>query len=325
MDFDSVVLERARDALGGRMPWDSGDGSSSAAVSSVPDMAAASVSMAGKTCVVTGATSGIGAAAARALAGMGARVVVAGRDPLRCQSTVDALRAATGNPAIEPAVADLSSLAEVRRLATELKGRYPRIDVLANNAGAYFAKRRESSEGFEMTWALNVLAPFLLTHLLLDRLVASAPARVINTSSNAHERARLKPEDLDGRSKHAGFRAYGRSKLALNLLTTEFARRVDPKAVTVNAYHPGFVASHFGWNNGPAYRGAIRFLSRTFGKSSEEGADTLVWLASEPEVGGTTGRYFCERTAVRASALSYDRTLAQELWNACARETGLTA
>jgi len=281
--------------------------------------------MAGKTCVVTGATSGIGAAAARALAGMGARVVVAGRDPLRCQSTVDALRAATGNPAIEPAVADLSSLAEVRRLATELKDRYPRIDVLANNAGAYFAKRHESSEGFEMTWALNVLAPFLLTHLLLDRLVASAPARVINTSSNAHERARLRPEDLDGRPRRAGFRAYGQSKLALNLLTYEFARRVDPDEVTVNAYHPGFVASRFGWNNGRVYRGAIRLLSRAFGVSSEEGADTLVYLASAPENAGTTGRYFYERKATRSSPSSYDRALAEQVWDACARDTGLTA
>ncbi len=282
-------------------------------------------SVVGKTCVVTGATSGIGAAAARALAQKGARVVVVGRDPSRCASTVEAIRAATGNPAVDQAVADLSSLAEVRRLAAELQERYPRIDVLANNAGAYFARREETSEGFERTWALNVLAPFLLTHLLLGRLQASAPARVINTSSNAHERARLSPEDLDGRPGGAGFRAYGRSKLALNLLTCEFARRVDPAAVTVNAYHPGFVASHFGWNNGRVYRGAIRVLSRAFGVSAERGADTLVFLASAPEVAGTTGRYFHERKEVRASALSYDAALARQLWDLCARETGLEA
>ncbi len=288
-------------------------------------MATANGSMEGKTCVVTGATSGIGAAAVRELARMGAHVVVAGRDAERCQTTVDAIRAATGNAAVESVVADLSSLAEVRRLASELKVRYPRIDVLANNAGAYFAKRAETSEGIERTWALNVLAPFLLTSLLLDRLEASAPARVINTSSNAHERARLRPEDLDGRPKPAGFRAYGRSKLALNLLTYEFARRVDPKAVTVNAYHPGFVASHFGWNNGRVYRGAIRLLSRGFGVSSEAGADTLVYLASAPEVAGTTGRYFHERKAVPSSPLSYDRTLAERLWDVCARDTGLIA
>ena len=285
-------------------------------------MDATAGSLQGKTCVVTGATSGIGAAAAYALARQGAHVVVAGRDPVRCQSTVDAIRAATGNAAVESAVADLSSLAEVRRLASDLKDRFPRIEVLANNAGAYFARREETPEGFERTWALNVLAPFLLTSLLLDRLRASAPARVINTSSNAHVRARLRPEDLDGQKKHAGFRAYGESKLALNLLTSEFARRVDPKEVTVNAYHPGFVASRFGWNNGAVYRGAIRVLSRGFGLSPEEGADTLVYLASAPEVAGSTGRYFHERHAVRASSLSYDRGLAQALWDVCTRETG---
>lgn len=288
-------------------------------------MAAADGSLAGNTCVVTGATSGIGEAAARELARRGARVVVAGRDPNRCRTTVDAIRTATGNAGVEPVVADLSSLAEVRRLASELKDRYPRIDVLANNAGAYFAKHRDTPDGFERTWALNVLAPFLLTNLLLDRLEASAPARVINTSSNAHERARLRPQDLGEGPRHAGFRVYGASKLALNLLTYEFARRVEPAKVTVNAYHPGFVASRFGWNNGRVYRGAIRLLSGTFGLSSEEGADTLVYLASAPEVAGTTGRYFHERKDVPSSARSYDRALAEQLWDACARDTGLEA
>ncbi len=281
--------------------------------------------MAGKLCVVTGATSGIGEAAARELARMGAHVVIAGRDPVRCESTVESLRAATRNAAVDSIVADLTSLAEVHRLATELRARYPRIDVLANNAGAYFAKRVETPDGFERTWALNVLAPFLVTHLLLDRLKDSAPARVINTSSAAHERARMSPDDLDGRPGRAGFRAYGRSKLALNLLTYEFARRVDPAQVTINAFHPGFVASHFGWNNGTVYRGAIRLLSRGFGLTSEEGADTLVYLASAPEVAGTTGRYFHERRAVPSSPLSYDRALAERLWDVCARETGINA
>ena len=288
-------------------------------------MDASQASLAGKTCVVTGATSGIGAAAAQELARMGARVVVAGRDPSRCESTVDAIRAATGNPEVESVLADLSSLAEVRRLASELTGRCPRIDVLANNAGAYFSRRAETAEGIERTWALNVLAPFLLTYLLRPRLEASAPARVINTSSNAHERARLTSRDLNGKPKRAGFRAYGRSKLALNLLTFEFSRRLDPSAVTVNAYHPGLVASRFAWNNGRLYRGGMRLVTRAFGVSPEEGADTLVYLASAPELAGTTGRYFYERTAIRSSPLSYDRELARQLWAACARETALTA
>ncbi len=286
-------------------------------------MSAPSNVMAGKTCVVTGATSGIGASAALALAGLGAHVVVAGRDPARCASTVEVIRTATGNPAVDAAVADLSSLAEVRRLASELKDHYPRIDVLANNAGAYFARRVATPDGFERTWALNVLAPFLLTNLLLDRLAASAPARVINTSSDAHERARLRADNLDGQPGSAGFRAYGRSKLALNLLTYEFARRLDAKTVTVNAYHPGFVASHFGWDNGRVYRGAIRLISSTFGRSPEEGADTLVYLASAAEVAATTGRYFYERKDVPSSPLSYDRSLAGQVWDVCARETGV--
>lgn len=302
---------------------DYGDGSSIAADSYGANMSTPSKVMAGKTCVVTGATSGIGASAALALAGLGAHVVVAGRDPSRCASAVESIRAATGNPLVDSAVADLSSLADVRRLASELKDRYTRIDVLANNAGAYFARRVETPEGFERTWALNVLAPFLLTHLLLDRLEASAPARVINTSSNAHERARLGPDNLDGQPGAAGFRAYGRSKLALNLLTYEFARRLDATQVTVNAYHPGFVASHFAWNNGRAYRGGMRLISGAFGRSTEQGADTLVYLASAAEVAGTTGRYFYERKDTPSSPLSYDRSLAGQVWDVCARETGL--
>ncbi|HYM40202.1 MAG TPA: SDR family NAD(P)-dependent oxidoreductase [Thermoplasmata archaeon] len=286
---------------------------------------AAEGTMTGKTCVLTGATSGIGAAAAYALAQRGARVVVAGRDPDRTASTVESIRRTTGNVAVESVVADLSSLAQVRRLAGDLKDRYPRIDVLANNAGGYFARRHTTSEGREITFALNVLAPFLLTNLLLDRLVASAPARVINTSSESHEGAHLDLEDLQGRRRYRGLRAYGRSKLALQLLTYEAARRVPSDRVTVNAYHPGFVASHFGWNNGRLYRGGIRFVSRAFGVSSEEGADTLVYLATAPEVAGTTGRYFYRRKEIRSSESSYDSGLAQRLWDVCARETGLVA
>jgi NAD(P)-dependent dehydrogenase (short-subunit alcohol dehydrogenase family) len=278
-----------------------------------------------KTCVLTGATSGIGAAAAMALAKRGAHVVVVGRDAGRCESTVLSVRVTTGNPAVESVVADLSSMAEVRRLAAELRNRFSRIDVLANNAGGYFAKRLESSEGVEMTFALNVLSPFLLTNLLLDKLSASAPARVINTSSNAHERARLNLQDLQAHQRYRGFRTYGQSKLALQLLTYEFARRYQGSGVTFNAYHPGFVASRFGWNNGTAYRGAIRFLSRVFGVTSEEGADTLVYLASAPEVAATTGRYFYARREIHSSEASYDATAARQLWDACARETGLTA
>lgn len=280
--------------------------------------------LAGKTCIITGSTSGIGLAAARAIASQGAHVVVHGRDPRRCETVVQEIRERTENPRVESVLADLSSMAEVRRLASEILTRYPRIDVLVNNAGAYFARRGESSEGIERTFALNVLAPFLLTNLLLDRLIESAPARVVNTSSAAHRGAKINLDDLQGRRRYTGFRAYGRSKLELTLLTYEFARRFEGTGVTANCLHPGFVASRFGWNNGRLYRGAFKVLTRFFGIRSEQGADTLVYLATAPEVASLSGRYFANRQEVRSSAASYDEELARKLWDACAAAVGIS-
>ena len=252
-----------------------------------------------------------------ALASQGARVVLVGRSRERSEAAVRAIQEATGSDRTEYLLADMASMDQVRQLAADILARYPEVHVLANNAGAYYARRQETAEGNETTFALNVLAPFLLTTLLRERLIASTPARVINTASAAHQGAKLDVQDLQGHRRYGGFRAYGRSKLALILLTHEFARRFAGTGVTVNAFHPGFVASRFGWNNGAVYRGAIRFLSRTFGINSEAGADTLVYLATAPEGGEATGRYFFERRQIRSSDLTYDDALATALWEAC--------
>jgi retinol dehydrogenase 14 len=282
-------------------------------------------SMAGRTVVVTGGTSGIGLAAARALAAMGADIAIVGRNPERCASAVQEIRAEAGSGQITSHVADLSLMTDVRRLAEELVAQHPRIHVLVNNAGAYFARRQETAEGLERTFALNVLAPFLLTNLLRARLSESVPSRIVNVSSAAHQGARLDLDDLEGRRRYAGFGAYGRSKLALILLTHEFARRFEPTRVTVNALHPGFVATRFGTNNGYVIGGAIRVLSSVFGITPTQGADTVVYLASSPEVAGVTGQYFYRRQPTKSTSLSYDDDLARGLWTACSRLTGLGA
>jgi NAD(P)-dependent dehydrogenase (short-subunit alcohol dehydrogenase family) len=281
--------------------------------------------MAGRTVVVTGGTSGIGLAASRTLATLGADVAIVGRNPERCASAVHEIREEAGRGRITSHVADLSLMREVRRLADQLIAQHPRIHVLVNNAGAYFARRQETSEGLERTFALNVLAPFLLTNLLQARLSESAPSRIVNVSSAAHQGARVDLADLEGRRRYAGFRAYGRSKLALIVLTHEFARRLEPTRVTANALHPGFVATRFGTNNGYLIGGAIRVLSTAFGITPNQGADTVVYLSSSPEVASVTGQYFYRRQPTRSTSLSYDDDLAQGLWTACSRLTGLGA
>jgi NAD(P)-dependent dehydrogenase (short-subunit alcohol dehydrogenase family) len=268
----------------------------------------------GKVCLVTGATSGIGLVTAGALARQGAITILVARNAGRGAAVVERIRQATGNLQVEMLLADLSAQADIRRLAREFQSRYPRLDVLVNNAGALFSRRALSADGIEMTWALNHLAYVLLTALLLETLRASAPARIVNVSSDAHRRARLDFDNLQGQQRYGGWQAYARSKLANVLFTYELARRLAGTGVAANAVHPGFVATNFGRQNRSLTALLFRALQRVVALSPEQGADTVIYLATSPEVEGVTGQYFVKRRAVRSSPASYDVQAAQRLW-----------
>jgi NAD(P)-dependent dehydrogenase (short-subunit alcohol dehydrogenase family) len=278
--------------------------------------------MKGKICMVTGATAGIGRATAQSLAQQEATVVVVGRNAEKAAQTVAHIQRETGNREVQWLLADLSDQAQVRRLAQEFKERFPRLDVLINNAGAFFLTRQLSADGIEMTLAVNHLSPFLLTHLLLDTLQASAPARVINVASASHRGARIDFEDLQGERKYRGMRAYGQAKLALVLFTYELARRLEGTGITVNALHPGFVATNIGQNNGCLFK-LISPLMKLIARRPEEGAQTSIYLATSPEVAGDTGKYFVDNKAVPSDPASYDEAVAKRLWEISAAMTGL--
>jgi len=275
----------------------------------------------GKRVILTGATGGIGLAAARQLAALGAELTIVGRSAERAE----AARAAISRP-VDSLLADLSSQREVRRLADEILERYARLDVLINNAGAMFGSRRVSVDGIELTWAVNHLAPFLLTTLLLERLVASAPARIITTASAAHYRARIPFEDLQAERSRwgVGFRRYGETKLANVLFTRELARRLDGTGVTANCFHPGFVGTGFNHNNGLAMRLGM-LVSRLAARSPEQGAETLVWLADSPAVSSTSGGYFMDRRERRPSHAARDPAAAHALWDLSAEQVARSA
>jgi NAD(P)-dependent dehydrogenase (short-subunit alcohol dehydrogenase family) len=277
--------------------------------------------MHGKICMVTGATSGLGLVTAQALARQGATLIVVGRNSERATATVSRIRQETDNLAVESVIADLSAQAQVRQLATEMQRRFSRLDVLVNNAGALFARRQLSQDGVEMTFALNHLAYFLLTNQLLELLKASPSARIVNVSSEAHRGAQLDFADLQGERNYRGYRAYARSKLANILFTYELARRLRGTGMVANALHPGFVATNFGHNNRSFTAGFFRVLQRVAAISPEEGAQTIIYLASSPEVDGITGAYFVKQKAVRSSQVSYDRADAERLWRVSAELT----
>ena len=219
-------------------------------------------------------------------------------------------------------LADLSSLASVRSLAAEVLSRYPNVDVLVNNAGAMYLRREVTEEGFERTWALNHLAPFLLTALLVDRIRESAPARIVTTSSDAHGGKQIPFDDLGGERSYDGYRRYGQTKLANILFTSELARRLEGSGVTANCFHPGFVASGFARNNGPLLRIGMSVV-RPFARSPERGADTLVWLADSSEAAGETGGYFVDRRRGTPSAAAQDAEAARRLWEVSEEQVGL--
>ncbi|MBN1875450.1 MAG: SDR family oxidoreductase [Anaerolineae bacterium] len=294
-----------------------------------------------KVCIVTGAASGIGAITAHALAQRGATVVIVDRDAEKGALTANQIKEQTGDDAVEFIAADLSAQQEIRRLAEHFKNRHQRLDVLVNNAGAIFPQRRESVDGIEMTFALNYLAYFLLTNLLLDTLKASAPARIINTSSRAHARAQIHFDDLESRTDYRDIKAYEHSKLAIVLFTYELARRLEGAGVTANTLHPGIVATNFAANNsgivGPLMRSvATNFAANKRGSgglltrllnfvflSPEQGAQTGIYLATSPEVEGVTGKYFVKCKAVPSSPASYDTVAARRLWQASEDLTNL--
>ena len=232
------------------------------------------------------------------------------------------IRQQTANPSVDFLLADLSSQQEIRRLAGDFESRYSRLDVLVNNAGAIMLSRRESVDGIEMTLALNHLAYFLLTNLLLDTLKSSAPARIVNVSSNSHEGAILDFNDLQNRRRYRGFRAYSWSKLENILFSYELARRLEGTGVTVNALHPGLVGTNFLANNGALGR-LLKMVVGIAGMSPERGARTSIYLATSQEVETVTGRYFLQEHEVPSSVASYDEDAARRLWQASAELTGL--
>ena len=276
--------------------------------------------------VVTGGASGIGAEIARGVAARGFTTVIVARDGVRAQAVASEIARATGNSRVEALTGgDLASIANVRALATQLAGRYPAIQGLVNNAGAYFVRRELTADGLERTFALNVLAPFLLTYLLADRLRAATPARVVNIASAAHRGAKIDFTDLQGARQFSGYRAYGTSKLELILLTREFARRFGGTGVTVNAVHPGFVASGFAQNNGGGVAAAIRVLGFLFGKSVRRGAITPIFVATDPSVASVSGEYFSSRKVNPGDPASRDLAAAAQLYTVCAGLTGVPA
>jgi NAD(P)-dependent dehydrogenase (short-subunit alcohol dehydrogenase family) len=277
--------------------------------------------MKGKVAVVTGATSGIGRATAKGLAGLGASLMLVGRsDDRLAEVTEDIVRSTGRSPMVMNA--DLSSMAEVRRLAANIIERVPRLDVLINNAGTIVGRRRLTSEAMEYTFALDHLSPFLLTNLLLDRLRSSAPSRIVTVSSEAHFFGRMHFDDLMLEKGYAPFKAYGQAKLANVLFTYELARRLKGAGVTANCLNPGGVRTRFGNEASGLLRIGLVAM-RPFELSAERGARTSIYLASSPEVADKTGLYFVRQRPRRSSAASYDRDAARRLWEISARLTGL--
>lgn len=280
--------------------------------------------MVGKICLVTGATSGIGLVTARELARMGATVVLMARSRERGEATRAAIAAQTGNQRVELILADFASLASVRAGAAAMGERYGHLDVLVNNAGIIAGERRLSADGYELTFAVNHLAPFLLTALLGEALRAAGTARVVTVSSRAHMLGRGRFEDGRAPGRYNAMQAYGESKLANVLFTYELARRLDGSGVSANCLHPGAVRTGFGAGERGFFAAALR-LAAPLMLSPEQGAQTSIFLTASPEVEGVTGKYFVKRRAQTSSPTSYDRGLQASLWSLSEELTGSAA
>ena len=287
-------------------------------------MSADTLPMAGKVVLITGGTSGIGKATAIGLATIGARVGITGRDPARTESAAADIRTASGNAAIDPFAADMSSQAEVRRLASAVLDAYPRLDVLINNVGGFWAHRHATADGLEHTFALNYLASFLLTDLLLDRLKASVPARIVNVSSGAQSMGRIEFDDLQGARHYSGQHAYNQSKLGTVMFTNELARRLEGTGVTANSLHPGVVRTNFGAEDQAGWFAMVSRVILPFLKTPAQGARTTIYLASSPDMNGITGQFFANCHAKTANKVAYDSDQNARLWQASADLVGMT-
>ena len=279
--------------------------------------------MDGKVVLVTGATNGIGRVTARALAAQGATVVGVGRSAERNAASERMIRERTGSDRVQYLQADLSSMQAVRDLAAAFRARYDRLDVLINNAGAIFMSRRETVDDLEMTFALNHMAPFLLTNLLLDQLTASAPARVITVSSAMHRSGRLDFDDLQHTRSYSGTKAYADSKLMNALFTYELARRLAGTGVTANTLHPGFVRTGFFTNNWGIFGTLAIRTAGIVAINAEHGAQTSIYLAASPDVAGVSGEYFAQQHVAQSSKASHDRAAQRRLWEISAQIAGL--
>jgi len=275
--------------------------------------------MQGKTVVITGATSGIGAVAARRLAEQGARIVIVARDRQRAEETLRDLRSANSQQAHTAFYADLSCLREMRRVAAEIAAAEPRIDVLMNNAGLISTRNVKTEDGLELMFAVNHLSYFVLTNLLLERLRAAGDARVVSTASDAHRRGKL---DFDRLRQQKGMAGYGTTKLCNILFTRELARRLTGSRVTANCLHPGFVATRFGDDAGGAMRTGLALAKRLFALSPAEGAKTMVYLASSAEVAGRSGGYYERCALAEPSRKAQSDTDARRLWELSAEIAG---
>jgi retinol dehydrogenase-14 len=281
--------------------------------------------MTGKTVLVTGGSGGIGKATAAGLAALGARVGITGRDLARTRAAAAEIAARSGSQTVDAFAADLSSQAEVRRLARAVLDAYPRLDVLINNVGGFWATRRVTADGLEHTFAVNHLAPFLLTDLLLDRLKASAPARIVTVSSDAQRLGKMDFDDLQGERDYSGQRAYNQSKLANVMFSYELARRLAGSGVTATVLHPGVVRTGFAAEDPSTMWKVLLPLIRPLLKSPEKGAATSIYLASSPDVDNVTGTYFVNRRPKRSTSSSYDEAAAAHLWQTSVDLTGRTA
>jgi NAD(P)-dependent dehydrogenase (short-subunit alcohol dehydrogenase family) len=279
--------------------------------------------MKGKVVVITGATSGIGEVAAQRLAGMGARIVLVARDAARGQKSLTRLPSIGSGAPHSIYYGDLSCISESKRVAAEIAAAEPRIDVLINNAGALFGTRRLTADNLEETFATNHMAYFVLTLGLKANLLAASPARVVSTASDAHKGYTLDFDDLQAEKGYSAIRAYGRSKLCNILFTRELARRWSGKGVTANCLHPGFVATRFGDSSGGFLSSVVRIGKTLFAITPEKGAETIVYLASSPDVAAVSGDYFYKCRPATPTAGGRDDAAAGRLWNESAKIAGI--